>query len=166
MKKSVLLVLSIFLISIFSISVLADGGMFVPPGYSGVTGPEQKAIIEWDGTTEILTLSTKIKTNNLTDIAWVVPIKSNTDPKVEEGDISKFKELSKLFQENKGKSFGGTMAIMDEVTSGIQIVSQEEIDIYDITVLKATNANSLVNWLNDNGYSTPESSKPILQKYS
>ncbi len=75
---------------------IADGGVFVPD-YSEVYAPSQKAAIFWDGTTETMILSTKISVDNLTNLAWVVPIPSKVKPEVDEGDIQIFYDLTDLF---------------------------------------------------------------------
>ncbi|NIO37089.1 DUF2330 domain-containing protein, partial [Candidatus Bathyarchaeota archaeon] len=41
----------------------------------------------------------------------------------------------------------------------------KKVDIYDVAILKATNATALVGWLNENGYTVPESAVPVLQEY-
>lgn len=86
-------------------SVLADGGVFLDYYRYAVYLPEQKAAIFWDGTNETLILSTKIRSEDLTNMAWVVPIPSKTKPEIEEGDIYIFYQLAEIFTEYKGKGY-------------------------------------------------------------
>jgi hypothetical protein len=217
MKKRLLLAL----ISILLIpnSVSADGGVFLD-FHQQVYLPEQKAAIFWDGTEETLILSTKIRSESLTNMAWVIPLPSKTKPEIEKGDISLFYELAKIFEEKKGTesssqlpaivivpsalcligfvatiilyfarkrraflyasiiflaasfvSFVFLWAWMGALTftfmgdEGVEPIEIKKVDIYDVATLKATNATALVRWLNDNGYTVPESAIPILQDY-
>ncbi len=144
---------------------IADGCVFIPD-YSEVYAPSQKAAIFWDGTTETMILSTKISVDNLTNLAWVVPIPSKVKPEVDEGDIQIFYELTDLFNPiDTSKGWG--LGVMDGGmrNQGIQVIETKKVDIYDITILKATDASVLVDWLNENGYNTPETAIPILQDY-
>ena len=60
--------------------------------------PYQKAVINWDGTTETLILASAVKSDNLTDIAWVVPILSSSMPNVTAGNMSVFEDLVEYFK--------------------------------------------------------------------
>ena len=148
---------------------IADGGMFVPPDYGEVYAPSQKAAIFWDGTTETMILSTKISVDNLTNLAWVVPIPSKIKPEVDKGDIQIFYELKNLFNPKKQSYnwdfYWGSISASAMAPTGVQVIETKKVDIYDITILKATNASVLVNWLNENGYTTPETAVPVLQDY-
>lgn len=198
-------------------SVSADGGVFVDFRQL-VYLPEQKAAILWDGTRETLTLSTKIRSDDLANMAWVIPIPSKMKPEVEEGDIRIFVELARIFSKNKsyrpfdpvvvivpvGLSLIGSfvsaiiyvrrrrrgflyLSILFTIVSlvsfvlsvmwmgslafafmgegGVEPIEIKKVDIYDIAILKATNATALVGWLNENGYTVPESAVPVLQEY-
>ena len=97
-KRILLLILTLFILT--STVVLADGGM-IPSAEIEITLAEQNAVIWWDGTEETLLLSTKATANELTDIAWVIPIQSKVKPEVEEGNLSILKEIPNLFQRMK-----------------------------------------------------------------
>jgi len=147
-------------------NVAADGCIMMPDFSKYVYAPSQKAAIIWDGTTETLVLSTKIAMDEPQDVAWVVPIQSSTKPEVSEGDIDMFFRISSLLQPVK-RGFGivpligGTMQRED----GVEVLEEKKVDIYDIAILRATSADVLVNWLNDNGYSTPQEAMTTLQYY-
>ncbi len=51
------------------------------------------------------------------------------------------------------------------VRGGVTIIETKQIDYYDITVLAATDAYSLYNWLEDNGYNFPSQARYILNDY-
>jgi len=142
--------------------VWADGGVF--PDYSEkIYLPAQKAVISWDGEEETMVLSTKIKTEDLANMAWVIPIPSKVKPEIEAGDIEIFYDLVNLF--------GGGRKVPDlgigrqEGSEKVEVIEFKKVDIYDIATLKAIDAKSLVNWLNENGYIVPEETVPLLQEY-
>ncbi len=147
----------------------ADGGV-IPPHYNDkVFAPEQKAAIFWDGSVERLILSTKITSTNSTRMAWVVPIQSSSKPEVKQSDSSIFFELANLFSELRiyGKVPGGVGFGLGagKTPEGVQIVQTQKIDVYDLTVLKATTAESLLEWLKANDFYFPESKKNVLEYY-
>ena len=104
--REVLIISVIIAIVVMPTSVNANGGVVVVPEISPelekhISLPSQKAAIAWDGENEILIISTKIKGENLTNIAWIIPIPSETKPVVEKGDVKIFKDISYLFSEIK-----------------------------------------------------------------
>jgi MYXO-CTERM domain-containing protein len=60
---------------------------------------------------------------------------------------------------------GGTGAGDDGGSEGPQILIQETVGSFEITVLTATTAEDVVTWLDENGYQQDEESVPILQQY-
>ncbi|NYZ78472.1 DUF2330 domain-containing protein [Candidatus Micrarchaeota archaeon] len=164
----------ILLISIIALLFLggfasADGGV-IPPHYNDkVLAPEQKAAIFWDGSVERMILSTKIISTNSTRMAWVIPIQSSSKPEVKQSDNSIFFELANLFSEQRiyervpgGVGFGLGAGRTPE---GVQIVQTQKIGVYDLTILKATTAESLLEWLKANDFYFPESKKSVLDYY-
>jgi len=149
-------------ISLLQTIVLADGGIFIDY-YKYVYLPSQKAAIFWDGFEEKMVLSTKIKSDDLVNMAWIVPIQSKVKPDVEKGDIDIFYDLAWLLTPR----YYGRYTTPTEGTGagGVQVIEIKKVDIYDIAILTATDANDLVDWLNENGYIVPETTIPILQDY-
>jgi hypothetical protein len=49
--------------------------------------------------------------------------------------------------------------------STVEVIKQERIGIYDTVILKATVAQDLQNWLNDNGYHISEKAIPVISDY-
>jgi len=113
--------------------------------------PAQKAVINWDGTTEIMILSSAVKTENLTNIAWVVPIISTTKPNISAGNMSVFEQLVEYFGYNYwwNHLFRKGNFSIDNI-GGVNIIEIKEVDIYDIIIIKATNSSDLINWLLQN----------------
>jgi hypothetical protein len=210
----------IFGIVLISGLASADGGV-VSDTTQRIFEPSQKAAIFWKDGNETLILSTKIRTENATNMAWLIPVPSKTKPEVESSDIGIFWSLSGLFAERwEGVGWGEIGALIclgiplalgilllisailvrkrrrlfiillvlaiiflffllifgfmffylgslspGGVGSGVELLEIKKVDIYDVAVLKATNATALVKWLNGNGYAVPESATSIIQEY-
>jgi len=146
---------------------LADGGMFLPDYATYVYAPSQKAAIIWDGSKETMILSTKISMDGPQNVAWVIPVPSSSKPDVSEGDVQIFYDIASLLTPRRSKGFGefgaGQMGIND---AEVEVLEEKKVDIYDIAILRATNASVLVDWLNNNGYQTPQGAIPVLQYYA
>lgn len=150
---------------LFSASVMADGGLIPYPYDAPVSEPEQQAVILWDGGKETLVLSTKIKSAESFDLVWLIPIESSTKPEVTSSDMRVYSKFNDFFRE-KYRDYGtlGTLGSM-QPTAGVEVVEQKEIDLYDLTTLRAQSAESLIDWLNDNGYSISQDAANVLKKY-
>jgi len=211
------LILFCLLISSFSLQIVsADGGIFTIDYDEHVYLPHQKAAIFWDGNKETMIISTKIQSENLTDLAWVVPVSSSVQPEVDEGDVQIFNQIAVSFSEYSGGGFFGDICLLTIVflivglillitallkrktklftlliilsllfliimptifviytyTSGtiggggdVDVVEMKSVDFYDIAILKATNATSMVSWLNSNGFIIPDNAIDVLQDY-
>ena len=157
-----------FLVGIlfFSQLALADGGIFNPPEYEKhVYIPSQKAAIIWDGTNETMILSTKIKTEDIIDMAWVIPIPSKIKPVIEEGNIEIFYDLADMFRPPPKERGFGIMGAAGAKAGEVEVVEAKKIDIYYIVILRATNATALTEWLNKHNFAVPDTATNILQNY-
>lgn len=163
-KETFIKGLPIVLILILIIpSVYADG-WHISDYYLHLYEPNQKAVISWNGQMETMILSSAVKSDDIANFAWVIPIQSYTKPEVTGGNISIFKDLVNYFriEENYGRD---QLGIESTGGKGVEVVESKEVDVYDITILKATSSDDLIDWLNDNGYKVPDEAKPILDKY-
>jgi len=202
----------------------ADGGIHysveTPQSEDQINIPHQKAIIFWDDyyKKEVILLSTEIKTREISDLAWVIPVFSKTKPEVEEAEIEIFDAVPWLFSEIKRVdrgdggiigiiilviivltllfwllrkkrtklglisgaigivilvffisiifvSLGGARSGVNSEVLPIEIIETKKVGIYDIMILKSTDASFMVNWLNENGYKVSDKSTTILQEY-
>lgn len=133
--------------------------------------PKQKAIINWDGTTETMLLSSYVKLNELEDFAWIVPILSSEVPQISKGDNAIFKQLhtymhppKKYSRKGSGIGFGGGK---HRAPKTVTVIAKDiAVDYFDITILKATNAKDLIKWLYDNEYSTTNIKEKVLSHYT
>jgi hypothetical protein len=118
--------------------------------------PEQKAVILWDGRIESMILSARAQADNLKDLSqlvWIVPLDSADEPLVEAGDINVFHDVIQFIKERQRRISYGAAAV----------VELKKIDIYDIAVLKADDAASLVRLIRSLGYVIPENASKLLQ---
>ncbi|OIO27684.1 hypothetical protein AUJ16_02710 [Candidatus Micrarchaeota archaeon CG1_02_60_51] len=166
-NRRALLVLSIASILLLAGLVSADGGV-IPNPYGTAFAPEQKAAIFWDGSTEKMILSTKIVSDDSTAMAWVVPIQSSSPPTITQADNAIFFDLANLFSGLRvyDRAYGGIgLGAAAQNAAGVEVVQSMKIDVYDVTVLKATNASALLDWLNENGFAFPSDRKGALDYY-
>jgi len=166
MKKFLCLILIFIIVNfcVFSIS-LADGGLFVPL-YRDIYEPNQLAMIVSDDMVEKIIFQIDYE-GDAEDFAWVVPVPAYPKLFSVEDDI--FYELHKLTQTPPPSSFGcgwgagiPTSGLEDE---GVHVWEENQVGIYHTATLSATDPNSLVGWLNDNGYVFPTEGQEILDYY-
>ena len=162
MRKQVLAVL-VALIFV-PVLALADGGI-IPDYYIHVFEPEQKAIITWEGTIETMLLSTRFTADGLGNMAWIVPIQSSTKPVVTASDMTVFRDFVNYFTPPRTYNPGFGVVGSADFAKGVQVIETVKVDIYDITILKTTDASALVDWLNSNGYRVPVDAVPVIARY-
>ena len=166
MKKIFYLIL-IFIMATFYLAPisLADGGFFFPL-YRDMYEPNQLAMIVFDDMVEKIIFQIDYE-GDAEDFAWVVPVPGYPKLFSVEDDI--FYELHKLTQPPPPSSFGcgwgagvPTSGLEDE---GVHVWEENQVGIYHTTTLSATDPNSLVMWLNDNGYAFPAEGQEVLDYY-
>ncbi len=165
--KKVLNLFLIFIIvnfCIFSIS-LADGGLFTQL-YRDIYEPNQLAMIIFDDMVEKIIFQIDYE-GDAEDFAWVIPVPGYPKLFSVEDDI--FYELHKLTQPPPPSGFGcgwgagvPTPGLDGE---GVHVWEENQVGAYHTNTLSATDPNSLVDWLNDNGYSFPAEGQDILDYY-
>jgi len=166
MKKIFYLIL-IFIMATFYLPPisLADGGLFTQL-YRDIYEPNQLAMIVFDDMVEKIIFQIDYE-GDAEDFAWVIPVPGYPKLFSVEDDI--FYELHKLTQPTPPSSFGcgwgagpPLSGLEDE---GVHVWEENQVGIYHTTTLSATDPNSLVEWLNDNGYAFPAEGQEILDYY-
>ena len=166
MKKIFYLIL-IFIMVAFCLTLisLADGGLFTQL-YRDIYEPNQLAMIVFDDMVEKIIFQIDYE-GDAEDFAWVIPVPDYPKLFPVEDDI--FYELHKLTQPPPPSSFScgwgagvQTPGLGDE---GVHVWEENQVGIYHTTTLSATDPNSLVVWLNDNGYAFPAEGQEILDYY-
>lgn len=141
----------------------ADRGGFSPlREYVYETG--QKAIIAWNGTDEILILSTDVSSGKETTVIELMPLPSN--PVITKGENQSFSKVTELvntyFTATRPRfPFFRNLDFEPEYVSDqekVIITFQDVIGIHFLTVVFAEEADDLTTWLRDflvaEGYST------------
>jgi hypothetical protein len=148
--------------------LFADG---IGIGIEGDIIPEmaQKAFIIWDEDEgeEVLVLNTSFGIDSLLDFSWIVPVQSEEDPEVRASNNEIFDLLEDIFavdvrsdwnQYSSSYNYGST-------SSGIEVIEIKEIGVYDLVIVWADDAETLTDWLEDNGYDVPNKFENIIEDY-
>ncbi|MDH5662887.1 MAG: DUF2330 domain-containing protein [Candidatus Bathyarchaeota archaeon] len=134
-----------FLLVLFSVSfVYADRGLITVSPEVSVYEPGQKAVVAWNGQEEILILSTDVTSSSETLVLELLPLPS--EPEVEAASFRSFEEIQRLIWEEGVNLYMGRG--YDEIkANSVEVVFHEEIGAHNITVVKATDAGELVDWI-------------------
>ena len=144
MKLRVFTLLIVLGVLLPSVEVaLADRGMIPVQSNVSVYEPGQKAIVAWNGTTEILILSTDVFANSVTKVLEILPLPSNPS-KVELASFDSFTVIQELI-------WSHVPSILRSGFYGdgkdVNIVFHEKIGMHDITIVEATDVSGLVEWI-------------------
>ncbi len=117
--------------------VLANRGSMTIPGTS-VEETGQHAIVAWNGTEEVIILSTDMKSSKSAVVLEVIPLPSS--PTVEKGSSQSFVILSRLLNDKKTR---------DAKThySGVEVMFHQKIGAHDVTVVNVTDVTSFTEWV-------------------
>ncbi len=166
MKRIFYLILIFIMITFYLTPIsLADGGLFTQL-YRDIYEPNQLAMIVFDDMVEKIIFQIDYE-GDAENFAWVIPVPGYPKLFSVEDDI--FYELHKLTQPPPPSSFGcgwgagvPTPGLEDEE---VHVWEENQVGIYHTTTLSASDPNSLVEWLNDNGYTFPAEDQEILDYY-
>ena len=143
--------LFVFLISCHR--VWADRGGFSPVRGERVSESGQKAVIAWNGTDEILMLSTDVSSSHESEVVELMPLPSN--PTISKGEKQSFLKVQELVNTylavasprwtwKRSPAQGGSPSAQ---SPKITITFQEAIGVHYLTVVKAEEASDLIQWL-------------------
>ncbi|MGB3479701.1 MAG: DUF2330 domain-containing protein [bacterium] len=113
--------------------------------------PTQRAMIAWDGTREILLLSTDLSASDSTLLLEVLPLPS--EPEVKKGDLETFRKATDLINSklraaamfSKRNGDGESHA----KTPGGEVTFHEKIGAHDISVTHLLDADGFIDWVRD-----------------
>jgi hypothetical protein len=97
----------------------------------------QRAIVAWNGTEEILILSTDMKSSQSVVVLEVIPLPSN--PAVFQGNSESFKTLAHLLTEK--------MKTREENSEGVEVTFHQKIGAHDVTVTKVNDLSHFEEWI-------------------
>ncbi len=169
MKTGKIGIMTIGILTLLLVTTMPLGnadGCHLSVEYLHLYEPYQKAVISWDGILETMILASAARADNLTDIAWIVPIISTTLPNVTAGNITVFHDLVEYFKDTE-TSFRHDGYNIQYATgdSNVNVLEIKEIDIYDIIILQATNTTDLIDWLNNHQFQIPKEAYSVLDSY-
>jgi uncharacterized protein DUF2330 len=165
--KKIVMMAGVFILVLSSFPAISSDGAHFSDVYYHLYEPYQKAVIYWNGTVETMILASAGQAENLTNMAWVIPIISTTQPKVTEGNISVFEDLVDYFGRAPYPIYNDLhwFTKLSYGTSNVTVLEVKEVAIYDIIILKATNASDLIFWLLENDFLVSEETSLVLDKY-
>ncbi|MBU7029744.1 MAG: DUF2330 domain-containing protein [Theionarchaea archaeon] len=123
--------------------VSANRGSMVLNPYAHLEESGQHAIVAWNGTEEILILSTDMKSSQSTLVLEVIPLPSNP-VKVEEGSAESFETLAEIINKKireiqKGLARG----------EPVEVTFHAQIGAHDVTVVRVNDVVYFIEWVND-----------------
>ena len=148
-----LALLAILVLFVFPSVIYADRGGFSPmKGVERVSESGQKAIIAWNGTHEILILSTDVSSSQESEVVELMPLPSN--PTISRGEKQSFLKITELVNTYLAVT-GPTYIFASSYSFGgggthvprIAITFKEIIGIHYLTVVEAEEVHDLIWWL-------------------
>jgi hypothetical protein len=166
MKKIFYLILIFIMATFFLPSIsLADGCLFTQL-YKDIYEPNQLAMIIFDDMVEKIIFQIDYE-GDAKDFAWVIPVPAY--PKLFSVEDEIFYELYQLTKitppSNFGCGWGAGYPVPGFEDGTVHIWEENQVGIYQTVTLSASDPNSLVEWLNDNGYTFPTEGQEILDYY-
>ena len=156
------------LLSTIPTLVQADGGMFSSAPYE-IYEPAQTAFIRYDGDQQQEDLHILPSFyGDAADFAWIVPVPAV--PTIDESDTDLFYNLRSLtspLYRTRDSAFScdqGTFspAAGDVQNTGVEIVTSDQVGIYDTLVISADEPTALTDSLQAWGYLQPDGNEDII----
>jgi len=166
MKKIFYLILIFIMATFYLPSISLADGCLITQLYRDIYEPNQLAMIVFGDMVEKIIFQIDYE-GDAEDFAWVIPVPAY--PKLFSVEDEIFYELYQLTKiappSNFGCGWGGGIPVPGLEDGGVHIWEENQVGIYQTTTLSATDPNSLVGWLNDNGYAFPAEGQEILDYY-
>lgn len=125
--------------------------------------PAEQALISFAGGREEMTMKVVLDTTG-PNAALVTPVPGVPDkPSVVEGDV--FGYLNAVTAPEPPKSSGGDGAMAGAPGGGVDVIGRDIVGDYDIARIASDDPKALSKWLDDNGYTPPRGSQPIIDSY-
>lgn len=145
MRRSFIVIpFAVLLLLSSSSLVYGDRGMIPIVPEVSVYEPGQKAIIAWNGTEEILILSTDVTSSEETLVLEMLPLPSNPE-KIELASFESFQEVQSLIWKHMPTPTPGEFG--KEGVRDVEVVFHEKIGAHDITVVRASDTSEIVEWM-------------------
>ena len=173
-RKIIGVIILLFILS-FSTQVLhADCGSIPFHPEVKISEPRQRAMIAWNGTEEILLLSTDMVASGKTKVLRIIPFPS--EPVVKIGDVEVFRKAIKLInQKIRDRSAQAVRKEGQENIKGYpagEVTFHQFIESNDIMVIHVLDVNSFSNWVEryfqayeEQNPQIPETLKAVVNDY-
>ncbi len=146
MKKVSILLVPLLLLCVPYL--FADGGLI--PLKQGVRmfKPNQRAMIAWNGSKEILLLSTDMRASEAAQVLEVVPLPA--EPKVKKGDVETFRRAtalinSKIRRPTAGRRGGKALPAAGRPAG--EVTFHKKIGAHDISVAHVLSTDGFIAWV-------------------
>ncbi len=140
----------------------ADGG-FVGKEGRDIAEPEQRAAIFFHQGMEELFLSVSYR-GAVDEFAWLVP--TPEPPEIEGSDAVLFLALSAF---SPSVTDGGLNRLSgwqsEGENEGVEVIEERSVGAYDLTVVRADDAEDLGSWLEERGFTHDEKAEEVLEEY-
>ncbi len=148
MKKAVCLMFVLLVTSTTS-AVFADRGFIPFDPEAKIFEPTQRALIAWNGSEQILLLSTDTHASKKTRVLEVLPLPA--EPKVKKGDLKAFVRATELINRRSrqfalGKSLDARGRPAQEKPAG-EVTFHKRIGPHDISVTHVKDTSGFVAWV-------------------
>lgn len=149
--KTNIFIVSIVLVLLFVPMCFGNRGMIPVNPNIKIFEPTQRAMIAWNGSKEILLLSTDLSASDSTILLEVLPLPS--EPDVKEGELETFRRATDLINTKlraiamAGKRNGESESAV-KVPSG-EVTFHEKIGAHDISVTHLLDADGFIDWVSD-----------------
>jgi len=153
-NKIGLITVWMLLISLSFTVVSGDKGMVPFNPLIQIEENAQNAIIAWNGTEEVLILSTDVTSSESTLVLELLPLPSNP-LEVKEGNFEFFTKLQEIANEKlkdyywKGRGLSLSKAVANAAEDRVEITFQSKIGAHNITIVKVNNLTYFVEWANN-----------------
>lgn len=179
MRYSYISLISVLLVVFFILpdACFADkGGWHLSTEPVTLTESGQRAIIGWDGQTQVLCLATDVSSSKKTTVVEFLPLPS--EPNVTLGKRESFEAVEKVLKRRdvsffkEGKGFGKGDRGLLEGAEPFQITFHQRLGAHDITVVKVNRPDEFADWvqakakaLTGGQVSLPDSIRELIAKY-
>ena len=145
---------SIFLVPLLLLcapNLFADGGLISLKQGVRMFKPNQRAMIAWNGSEEILLLSTDMRASEATQVLEVVPLP--TEPKVKKGDVETFRRATALINRKIRKppvarGAGGRGGAGAARPAG-EVTFHKKIGAHNISVAHVLSTDGFIAWVEE-----------------
>jgi hypothetical protein len=150
-RQLVALLPAVVVLASVALTARADRGSIPFKPDVQIFEPTQRAMIAWNGTEEILLLTTDLRASEPTKVLEVIPLPS--EPQVKEGDIEAFNRAVQIINSRQAVAKGGRGRSLgaDEKAGppAGEITFHEKIGAHDISVAHVLHGDGFIAWVEE-----------------